>query len=112
MKKVLFQVIVIIMTICFFNCVFAVNEEVEVIMNKQIKVTFNGEYQQFQNVNGVRVFPLSYEGTTYLPIRSISSLFNSKIKWDGITNSVLLGEGELDAISSKRVEYPISVSND
>ena len=82
---------------------FADTEEVEVTLNKEIKVTYNNEIQEFQNAKGERVYPLSYEGTTYLPIRSISSLFNSKIKWDGNTNSIYLGEGELDTTSSKSV---------
>ncbi len=112
MKKTLIIAFALLSLLGIFSCCFAQSEEVEVLLNKQIKVTFNGEYQEFQNVNGVKVYPLSYEGTTYLPIRSISSLFNSKIKWDGNTNSVYLGEGELDTTSSKKVTNPSQGTNE
>ena len=112
MKRFLSLVLSLLSLLSIYSCSLAQNEEVDVLLNKQIKVTFDGEYQEFQNVNGVRVYPLSYEGTTYLPIRSISSLFNSKIKWDGNTNSVYIGDGELDTTSSKKVTNPSEGTNE
>ncbi len=109
MKKFL---LVFVLVLATFSTCFAQSEEINVVLNKQIKVMFNGEYQEFQNVSGARVYPLSYEGTTYLPIRSISSLFNSKIKWDGNTKSVYLGDGELDTTSSKKVKDPSQGTNE
>ncbi len=109
MKRILFAILMILAT---FSLCFAQSEEVEALLNKQIKVTYNGEYQEFQNVSGTRVYPLSYEGTTYLPIRSISSLFKSKIKWDGASNSVYIGDGELDTTSSKKVVNPSQGTNE
>lgn len=106
MKKIVSLFLLALIVLSAGALCFGKTEEVEVTINKQIKVTFNGDYQEFQNVNGVRVYPISYDGTTYLPIRSISSLFKSKIKWDGNTNSIYLGEGELDTTSSKKVNAP------
>lgn len=112
MKKtiIIFFTLLIVMGTCLI-C-YGQDEEIDVLINKQLKVTFNGDYQEFQNVNGVRVYPLSYEGTTYLPIRSISSLFESKIKWNGNTNSIILGEGELNITSSKKVTIPSQGENE
>ena len=102
MKKIciIFGLLFVIL-FCFNVC--QANENVEVLLNKSLKVTFNNEIQEFKNVNGIKVYPISYEGTTYLPIRSISSLFKTAIKWDGETNSVLLGKGELDVTSSNKI---------
>ena len=44
-----------------------------------------------KNVNGVRVYPLSYEGSTYVPIRAIGNLFGVPVEWDSATKSVVLG---------------------
>ncbi|MBQ9314674.1 MAG: hypothetical protein IJ220_06785 [Clostridia bacterium] len=103
MKKVFVLFLILILVLSLGSICLADTKEVNVILNREIKVTYNDAIQEFQNVNGVKVYPLSYEGTTYLPIRSISSLFQSKIKWDGNTNSIYLGEGDLDTTSSKIV---------
>ena len=97
-------ILVLCLVLCLGTLSFAASENVTVLINRQVKVSYNEELQQFQNVNGVRVYPLSYEGTTYLPIRAISSLFGTEIKWDGATNSVYLGEGDLDTTSSQGIE--------
>ncbi len=112
MKKVIILSFILLAVLGVYAYCFAMNEEVNVILNKQVAVIYNGEYQEFSNVNGTRVYPLSYEGTTYLPVRSISSLFNSRIKWDGQTNSVTIGEGDLDTSSSKSVITPSKGANE
>ena len=112
MKKVVILCLAILIVLGMNVYSFAQNEDVDVILNKQITVTYNGSYQEFSNANGTRIYPLSYEGTTYLPIRSLSSLFNLKIKWDGQANSVMIGEGELDTTSSKNVAAPSKEVNE
>lgn len=102
----------LILVLLFGMNVCQANENVEVLLNKSLKVTFNGEMQEFKNVNGEKVYPISYDGTTYLPIRSISSLFKTAIKWDGETNSIWLGEGELDVTSSNKILEFISEPNE
>ena len=97
--KNIFLITLLLVTLATFS--FANTEEVEATLNKEIIVTSNNEIQEFQNAKGERVYPISYKGTTFLPIRSISSLFKSKIKWEASTNSIYLGEGELDISSSK-----------
>lgn len=112
MKKVCTLFVIFLLVLSLGNICLADTVETDVILNREIKVTYNDEIQEFQNVNGVKVYPLSYEGTTYLPIRSISSLFESKIKWDGNTNSIYLGEGDLDTTSSKPVSSFIKGNNE
>ena len=94
MKK--FLLIMLTFVLCTYGVSFAQTRDVTVLLNKNILIEYNGEMKEFQNVNGVRVYPISYEGTTYLPIRSISSLLNSKIRWDGASNSIFLNDGDLD----------------
>jgi len=40
----------------------------------------------------VRTYPITYNGTTYLPIRSIGTLLGVDVGWDQDTQSVLLGK--------------------
>lgn len=44
------------------------------------------------DANGKRVEPLLYNGTTYLPVRAVSNLFDEDINWDGSTQSVYIGD--------------------
>ena len=102
MKRIFLVLSIFAMFFCF-NCVYA-SQDVNVVLNKGLKIFYNNEIQEFKNVNGQRVYPISYEGTTYLPIRSISSIFNIRINWNQKLNAVELGEGELDKISAQSIE--------
>jgi len=109
MKKFILMLCLIlgISTVCF-----AASKNVTVLINRQVKVSYNGQTQEFQNVNGVRVYPITYEGTTYLPIRAISSLFFTEIQWDGETNSIYIGQGDLDVTSAKNVTEFVAGTNE
>lgn len=56
-------------------------------------ITINVDGEEFTptDVNGNKVEPLLYKGTTYLPVRAVSGLFNTPIDWDQETATVLLG---------------------
>jgi len=100
-KNYIFTLLLIITLFSSICC--AATIPTEVILNQTLKITYNDKIQSFKNVKGENVYPISYQGTTYLPIRSISSLFKIKIKWDGEKNSIFLGKGELDKISAESV---------
>lgn len=75
-------------------------ETITATLDRGIKVTYNGEKQIFTDVNGKIVYPIVYEGTTYLPIRAMSALVDLPVAWDGENYSVVLG-GEGDAEGKK-----------
>ena len=79
-----------------------------VTLNKNIKIKYNGAYQAFSNVKGDTVYPISYNGTTYLPIRAISSMFGSAIEWNAEENAIYLGKGEKDTKCSSVIDKFIS----
>ena len=68
------------------------SENIKTVLDKNIKVTFNGELQTFTDVNGKVVYPIVHEGTTYLPVRAVSNLVNLPVEWDGANYTVVLGE--------------------
>lgn len=54
-----------------------------------INITLNGEKIQLKDVNGKPVEPMIYEGSTYVPLRSLMELDkNTKIKWNNVTTTV------------------------
>lgn len=58
--------------------------------NEEINIYYNGEEFICSDVNGNRVFPILKEGTTYLPIRGIGTLFGKNIYWDNISQTAVL----------------------
>lgn len=69
-----------------------VTSTVTVTLDRGMRVTLDGAAQTFRDANGQAVYPLVYNGTTYLPVRAISGLVDLSIEWDGTTNTVRLTE--------------------
>jgi len=57
---------------------------------RDIKITLDGEEIVPTDVEGNPVEPFIIDGTTYLPVRGISSALNLGVDWDGETSTVLL----------------------
>lgn len=55
-----------------------------------IKVTMNGSAVNLVDANGAAVEPFAINGTTYLPVRAVSSALGLEVDWDGKTNTVVL----------------------
>lgn len=82
-------------------------KEIKAFLNYGITIKYNGEAQELKDANGNRVYPISYEGTTYLPIRAVAGLLGIEVNWDGPTQTVWLGEGFIPT----PVEQAVSTSN-
>ncbi|HZK33672.1 MAG TPA: copper amine oxidase N-terminal domain-containing protein [Tissierellaceae bacterium] len=88
-KKALkgFVVGVIITTMFMSTAVGAqVKNTIDVMFNS-INITVNGEDQDINN--------FLYEGTTYVPLRAISEIFNKEVNWDGETKTASVKDIEV-----------------
>lgn len=105
-KYFLFLILTIIMTSVSISCYAAEieNENIKATINKEISIIYNNELKTFYDVNGNSVNPISYNNTTYLPIRSISALFSIPVEWDGVNNKVLLGTGDIVETTTQTIE--------
>ena len=57
-------------------------------------IIVDGVERTFTDVNGNRVYPLLYNGSTYLPLRAIGNLMGKTVTWDGETCTATLSGGE------------------
>ena len=64
-----------------------------------ILVMYDFVVQTFKDVNGTTVYPINYNGSTYLPVRAASRLMNAPIVWDGTAKliSISIDEEEPEA---------------
>ena len=70
---------------------FAGNQTVNAILS-DIKIMLNGKEFIATNAKGEKLQPLIYNGSTYLPVKSISEAINLPVKWDPTTKTVFVGK--------------------
>ena len=54
------------------------------------KIVVDGVTQKFTDANGDAVYPLLYNGSTYLPLRSIGELMGKTVSWNAKTETITL----------------------
>jgi hypothetical protein len=77
-------------------------EAISAYLNRDIKIVYNGQAQFMTDTAGKVVYPISYNGTTYLPVRAVSGMLGVDVSWDGATSTVFLGKipGGMDFINN------------
>jgi len=70
-------------------------------LKPDICVELNGVRQVFKDANGQTVYPIVYNGTTYLPVRAVSALMKEPVEWDSGSKTVYIG---------KTLSYPLKTS--
>ena len=83
MKKRVWVLVSILCITAFAGGVFAKTaiEKIEAELRPDFTVVIDGKTQAFENVNGERVYPILYNGTTYLPLRAIGELMGKVVYW-------------------------------
>lgn len=79
--------------------VAAAPSSVQATLSPDITVKYNGAVQTMKDANGAVVYPLMYKGTTYVPIRAVSTMLDLPVNWDGATRTVYLGSYEKQPVS-------------
>ncbi len=64
----------------------------DVTIHKGIRIIVDGEELSPTDTDGNRVPVFVLNGTTYLPVRAVSNVFEKRVQWDGINKIVYLGE--------------------
>lgn len=73
-------------------------EEIKAYLNGEIKFKVNGADWRPSDEKGNEMMPITYNGNTYVPLRSVSTALNTPIDYDGESQTVVLGE-KVDGMS-------------
>ncbi len=107
-RSVIFIIITVLVFSTFLTAAYAddpvpgtpVQKQVVFWLKPDISVELNGVRQTFKNANGVAVYPIIYNGTTYLPVRAVSALMEEPIEWDASSKTVYIGKTLTNPVSS------------
>ncbi|WP_338554439.1 stalk domain-containing protein [Paenibacillus sp. KS-LC4] len=67
-------------------------QEIKAYLNKDISFKVDGKPVQLRDGSNNTVVPISYKGTTYLPVRSISDALGVAVDYDSKSQLIQLGE--------------------
>lgn len=95
MKKSTLKIAVVssLVTFCASAAVFgsSLTTEIKAILSQEVSVRYEGEVQVMKDGAGNVVYPIMYNGTTYLPIRAVSNMMDVPVNWEASTKTVILG---------------------
>lgn len=82
-------------------------QEIKAYLNYGITIEYNGQEQVLKDAQGTRIFPVTYNDSTYLPVRGISNILGVAVDWDPATQTVKLGKqaGGVDLIDTYEIYY-------
>lgn len=82
------------------------NSQIQAILNDQIKVTLNGQVQEFKDeTTNETQYPITYHDRTYLPLRTVANLFGVDVGYDQKSNTAILTKELNEIAESKDVRY-------
>ena len=92
-KSISILALALIMASCFALGASASSalQEIKAYLDPTITIKLEGEAQTFLDAKGNRVYPITYQGSTYLPVRAVAGLVGLDVDWDQATQTVLLG---------------------
>ncbi|MFC7677721.1 stalk domain-containing protein [Paenibacillus sp. GCM10028914] len=64
----------------------------------------NGEITQMKDAAGKAILPITYEGTTYLPVRAVSNVLDIPVNYDAKAKEVIIGELK-EGVAIKQEEF-------
>lgn len=83
-------------------------ERIQANLNHGITFLLNGSKWQPTDSNGKKVTAISYQGTTYVPLRAVSEATGAEVEWDGTKQQISLST---KPALSKGQKVPFSADN-
>lgn len=93
MKKVPVILLTSGITLALSTTLFALSSEtVTALLNRSLSIEYNGKTQTMTDANGKTVYPITYNDSTYLPVRAICDMLGIEIDWDEEGSRVLISD--------------------
>ena len=93
-KKISIRTCILLCLSCIFSTLTVSGnttmKEIVAYLNYTIDIVLDGEVQELVDAQGNRVYPISYNGTTYVPIRGVSTILGLGVEWDSVNGNVVL----------------------
>ena len=81
------------------------NSQIQAIINNQIKVTLNGQVQDFKDeTTNETQYPITYKDRTYLPLRTVATLVGVDVDYDANSNTAILESDQVTSGTEKLYE--------
>lgn len=68
------------------------SQKVIAYVKPSFAVQINEQLQIFRDAKGQRVYPVVYDGSTYLPVRAIAAIMDEEIEWDNYSKTIFIGK--------------------
>lgn len=73
-------------------------QKIAATLDQGITIKLDGEVVIPKDTNGARVYPIMYNGSTYLPLRAVGGMVGLDVDWDGPSRTVLLMSKPADGV--------------
>ncbi len=105
---------IILSIVCVFSAIAGAvaasnSQTISAVLSFNTPIKYNGVVQEFKDATGKTVYPIMYEGTTYLPVRAVCGLANIPVDWDAATGTVLLGEKDKTIVNDELYKMSTSI---
>jgi nicotinamidase-related amidase len=100
----LFTLIIVIVSSVTLGAIAASNlEQISAFLNKDLKINLKGKDFQAKDSDGKILQPITYNNSTYLPVRAIGEAFGVKVNYNDDSSTVLLGDNEMPAVKDPTI---------
>ena len=102
-RKTLIQALVLSLVLVCGICIGAgasgTAKTITALIDPDVTITLDGVPQEFFDSKGERVFPILYNGSTYLPMRAVcQDMAGFKVDWDQATRTASVSTKNVDGV--------------